>query len=273
MTPLGFGKELLMPSDSKGKKIVWYSDEINDDFAEMGIKRKPLRQNYRFIHNGIAWKTASFLLYRVIGQPIVFVFTHLISQRFENKDVIREINGSGAYVYANHTNILLDALLPSMLRYRGRSYIVVGPDTMSIKGLNNIVEMLGAIPIGSSLSQKKEMIDCVKTRVRQGNLVIIYPEAHIWPYYTDIRPFVDDSFTYPAHTHTPVYAVTNCYQKRKFGKTPKTVTYVDGPFYPDDSLNVAQRRKKLRDQCYNAMKNRAEENSTYSHIEYRKRES
>ncbi len=260
-----------MLSDNRKKKIIYFSDELNDDFADMGIKTKPLRSNYRFIHESIPWKTASFLLYRVVGQPIVFVFDHLISQRFYNKEVIRKVNGSGAYVYANHTNILLDALLPSMLRYKGRSYIVVGPDTMSVPGLNNIVEMLGAIPIGTTLAQKKEMIDCVKKRIEQKNLVIIYPEAHIWPYYNDIRPFIDDSFAYPAHTNTPVFAVTNCYQKRKIGKLPKTLTFVDGPFYPDESLPTAERRKKLRDQCYEAMKKRAEENSDYEYIEYRKK--
>lgn len=261
-----------MLSDNR-KKVVYYSDELNDDFANMGIKTKPLRNNYRFIHDSLPWKTASFLLYRVIGQPIVFVFTHLISQRFENKDVIDKIKGEGAFVYGNHTNILLDALLPSMLRYKNRSYIVVGPDTMSIPGLNNIVEMLGAIPLGTTLAQKKEMIDCVRKRIEQKNLVIIYPEAHIWPYYTDIRPFADGSFSYPAHTGTPVYAMTNCYQKRRIGSLPKTVTYLDGPFYPDDSLPISERKRKLRDQCYEAMKKRSEENSTYSYVTYKKTES
>lgn len=32
------------------------------------------------------------------------------------------------------------------------------------------------------------------------------------------------------------------------------------------------RKKVLRDQCYNAMKDRAEKNSTYEYIAYRKKE-
>ena len=66
--------------------------------------------------------------------------------------------------------------------------------------------------------------------------------------------------------------MTTCYQRRKIGAFPKTVTYIDGPFYPDESLPVAERKKKLRDQCYNAMKSRAEENSTYEYRIYRKKE-
>ena len=94
----------------------------------------------------------------------------------------------------------------------------------------------------------------------------------MWPYYTGIRPFTDASFSYPAHTGTPVFAMTTCYRKRKIGSFPKTVTFIDGPFYPDESLPVPERKKVLRDQCYNAMKARAEENSTYEYIAYRKKE-
>ena len=65
----------------------------------------------------------------------------------------------------------------------------------------------------------------------------------MWPYYTGIRPFTDASFSYPAHTGTPVFAMTTCYQKRKIGSFPKTVTFIDGPFYPDESLPMAERKK------------------------------
>ena len=202
-----------------------------------------------------------------------WLYTKIVPlHRFKNKKAILKVGISGAYVYANHTNFILDAFLPNLIRHFRRGYIVVGPDTMSVPGLNTIVEMLGAIPLGSTIKQKKEMIRCVKTRIRQRNLITIYPEAHMWPYYTGIRPFTDASFSYPAHTGTPVFAMTTCYQKRKIGSFPKTVTFIDGPFYPDESLPMAERKKVLRDQCYNAMKDRAEKNSTYEYIAYRKKE-
>ena len=51
--------------------------------------------------------------------------------------------------------------------------------------------------------------------------------------------------------------------------TPKVVTYLDGPFYPDSSLPLPERKQRLRDQCHAAMVKRAEENSTYAYYEYR----
>ena len=114
------------------------------------------------------------------------------------------------------------------------------------------------------------MTRCVHKRVADGNLVTVYPEAHIWPYYTGIRPFPDHSFGYPARDGAPVYAMTSCYQKRPFGKRPKVITFLDGPFFPDMNLPLPQRKQKLRQQCHDAMVKRAEAYSTYRFYEYKK---
>ena len=45
------------------------------------------------------------------------------------------------------------------------------------------------------------------------------------------------------------------------------VTYIDGPFYPDQSLPVKEQKKLLRDQVYHTMVERAE-NSNMEMIQY-----
>ena len=129
--------------------------------------------------------------------------------------------------------------------------------------------MLGAIPLGSTIKQSRDMAASVHGHISRGDLITIYPEAHIWPFYTGIRPFPAASFGYPARDGAPVYAMTSCYRKRRFVAFPKVVTYLDGPFYPDSSLPLPERKQRLRDQCHAAMVKRAEENSTYAYYEYR----
>ena len=255
------------------KKIIYYQDEINDDFASTNINTKPLRENYIYVHKNIIWRAAAFVLYRIIAQPLVFAFVKIAyHQRFENKSVLKAAKNSGAYIYANHTNSLADAFIPNILRHSKKGYIVVGPDAMSIPCMNNIIEMLGGIPLGSTLKQSKETVRCIKQRIAQKNFVTIYPEAHIWPYYTKIRDFSAASFGYAADGDAPVFAMTTCYQKRRFGKRPKAVTYLDGPFYPDSSLPVAKRKEQLRNMCHAAMSARAEKYSTYEYITYIKKD-
>ena len=255
-------------------KTIYYSDELNDDFASLGIKKKPLGDDFEYIHKNILWNTCSFVIYRMIAQPLVFVFVKVAHrQRFKNRKVLKTARKTGAFIYANHTNMLLDAFVPNIVKLRKRGYILVGPDTTSIPGLKNIVEMVGAIPLGQTLSENKEMLECINHRIAKNKgFITIYPEAHIWPYYTGIRDFKAGSFSYPCYTDTPVFAMTNCYQKKLIGKHPKVVTFVDGPFYPDKNLPLKERKEKLRKQCYDTMVKRAKENSTYSYIVYEKKD-
>ena len=255
-------------------KTIYYSDELNDDFASLGIKKKPLGDDFEYIHKNILWNTCSFVIYRMIAQPLVFVFVKVAHrQRFKNRKVLKTARKTGAFIYANHTNMLLDAFVPNIVKLRKRGYILVGPDTTSIPGLKNIVEMVGAIPLGQTLSENKEMLECINHRIAKNKgFITIYPEAHIWPYYTGIRNFKAGSFSYPCYTDTPVFAMTNCYQKKLIGKHPKVVTFVDGPFYPDKNLPMKERKEKLRKQCYDTMVKRAKENSTYSYIVYEKKD-
>ena len=255
-------------------KTIYYSDELNDDFASLGIKKKPLGDDFEYIHKNILWNTCSFVIYRMIAQPLVFVFVKVAHrQRIKNRKVLKTAKKTGAFIYANHTNMLLDAFVPNIVKLRKRGYILVGPDTTSIPGLKNIVEMVGAIPLGQTLSENKEMLECINHRIAKNKgFITIYPEAHIWPYYTGIRDFKAGSFSYPCYTDTPVFAMTNCYQKKLIGKHPKVVTFVDGPFYPDKNLPMKERKEKLRKQCYDTMVKRAKENSTYSYIVYEKKD-
>ena len=255
-------------------KTIYYSDELNDDFASLGIKKKPLGDDFEYIHKNILWNTCSFVIYRMIAQPLVFVFVKVAHrQRFKNRKVLKTARKTGAFIYANHTNMLLDAFVPNIVKLRKRGYILVGPDTTSIPGLKNIVEMVGAIPLGQTLSENKDMLECINHRIAKNKgFITIYPEAHIWPYYTGIRDFKAGSFSYPCYTDTPVFAMTNCYQKKLIGKHPKVVTFVDGPFYPDKNLPMKERKEKLRKQCYDTMVKRAKENSTYSYIVYEKKD-
>ena len=127
-------------------------------------------------------------------------------------------------------------------------------------GLHVFVEMLGAIPIPCDMGGMKHFVKSVEDKIRRGYSVTIYPEAHIWPYYTKIRPFTEKSFHYPVKYQKPVFCFTNTYQKRKNGKV-RIITYIAGPFYPDRGLNQREDMKRLRDLCYEAMVRESQKNT------------
>ena len=52
-------------------------------------------------------------------------------------------------------------------------------------------------------------------RIKQKRTVAVYPEVHIWPWYTGIRPFPAVSFAYPVKDGVPAVAFVTIYRKRK----------------------------------------------------------
>lgn len=249
------------------RKKYCYSDPENDDFAGFNIKTRPLGESYEYERSGALWKVLHRFIYSVIARPIIFVALKTVwRQRFVNREALKGISG-GYYVYANHTAGAMDAFLPNIADSRDNS-IVVGPDAMSLRGLNSLLYILGAIPMGNSIRQLAEMKRCVLSRVARGETVTIYPEGHIWPYYTDIRDFSDSSFMFPAADRRPVFTFTNCYSKRRLLKYPKVTTYIDVPFFAPEDMSPRSARKYLRDKCYTAMKKRCAEYSLYEYAEY-----
>ena len=255
-------------------KIIYYNDVLNDDFADMGIKTKTLKQNYKFYSssNIIYWSLECFLYY-IVAFPIIFVMNkvmYLIS--YKNKKCLRKVKHKGYFIYGNHTNALLDAYNPAIISFPKKAHILVSVDTISIPGISHLVKMLGAIPVPNSYKTTKNFMNAIEKHIKRKRVIAIYPEAHIWPYYTDVRPFVAASCHYPVDLDVPAFAFTSIYKKRLIRKKPKVVNYIDGPFYPDKSLPKKEAIVKLRNELYDAMKKRIDENPKYEYYKYVKKE-
>ena len=258
---------------SRKQRVIYYKDELNDDFANNNIKTKPLGKKFKYIHTNLFFRMFEFTLYYVIASPLIFVLQKVVShQKFIDKNKIRQVKKDGYFIYSNHTQHMNDAYIGPLSSWPKKSFVIANPDATSIKGIRNIIQALGVIPLGVTMSENKKMLNCIDTRINQKKAIMIYPEAHIWPYYTKIRPFPYQSFKYPVKFNKPIFVLTNCYQKRKLSKKPKIITYVDGPFYPDINLTDTEAAKQLRQIAYNTMCERTRLNSTYEYIKYIKQE-
>ena len=248
-------------------KVRYYKDKINDDFAGTNIKQIELPDDYKYVNKNFFYRAIEIFLYWIFAKPLIWLYTKItIHQKFINKKVIKKVGKEGFFLYGNHTMLAQDAFIPNILAGR-KNFIIVNPDAVSIKGIKTIVKMLGALPLPTSLKSHKYFIDAINYHVDKGSLVTIYPEAHIWTYYTSIRPFSSASFKYPVNMNKPVFCFTNVFVKSKlfFRKKPAVRTYIDGPFYPDTTLNKVDANNKLRDEVYNTMVKRCEQHPKYKY--------
>ncbi|MCR5045275.1 MAG: 1-acyl-sn-glycerol-3-phosphate acyltransferase [Treponema sp.] len=261
-----------MKKKQEEKRVIYYSDELNDEFSEMQIKAIPIDQNYDYGKSGFCWNAKRFFWYRIFSMPIAWLWLKLkYRHKIVNRAVMKKAPKGPLYIFGNHTNPIADALIPTFVAFPKGVYVIVHANNVSIPGLGLKTRILGALPLPDNLGAAKNFMNILKVRAEEKQAVCVYPEAHIWPYYTKIRPFSDLSFRYPMQFKAAVYCFTNTYQKRRFSKNPRMVTYVDGPFYADGNLPSKEARLDLRNRVYEAMTKRSQ-NSDIEIIQYIKKE-
>ena len=259
----------------KQPKIIYYKDELNDDFAGTKINAKVVDSSFKFTHKGAVWTFFSSVVYYLFVVPIVwFYLKFLLRVKFVNKKALKPFKKKKIryYIFGNHTSYAVDAFAPNLLSFPTRNILLVSPDTVSINGLKTFIQMMGAVPVPSSSNGVRELLRAVDYYHTRYNITI-YPEAHIWPYYTGVRNFKDTAFLYPIRHNAPVFATFLAYTKPKgflarFRKANFTV-YVSDPIYPNTEKPKKEAQKELRDKVYNFMKECSEKYSNYSVAEYK----
>lgn len=251
------------------QKVIYYNDELNDEFSTAKITPRKIDGKYKYIHKSLLWDMSSYVLQNFLSMPIKLIYGKAkFRLKFVGKEKLKKYKNTGYFIYANHTQPFADTFIPSLANYPKRNFFIVNPENISIKGIKTLVEMLGAIPVPGSKSAAENFLNVISEKIRKNSSITIYPEAHIWPYYTGIRPFKTVSFKYPINLNVPVFCITNTYQR--YGKNNdkvKIVSYIDGPFFKDENLNLKQQQQSLRDKVYSCMLNQSK-NSNIDVIKY-----
>lgn len=251
------------------ERIIYYTNELQDDFS--GIYRRPIKidSHYKY-KRSMLWRILASFLYNIIMKPIAYLYMKLrFGFKIVNKKILKPYKKVGYFLYANHTNVPADGFMPSLICFPKKVHVLVAPENLSLKGTKNFMAMIGAIPIPNCLSGMRNFKAYLHQLVQKGRVIMIYPEAHIWPYYTKIRAFEKTSFTYPVQENALTFSFTVTYHKQHL--RTKILAYVDGPFYPDDSLTTKDKIQNLRDNVYDTMCKRSAM-SSYEKIKYIKKE-
>lgn len=255
------------------EKVYYYSDELNDEFSGVTRKTVTVDQNYVYRPKSFLWNFFAFIMYRIIMTPVAYFYCKLkFHLKIVNKKVLklaRDENGKkqSFFFYGNHTQIPGDGYIPNVITCPTDCGIIVNADNISLPGTQNFMKMIGAVPIPNQLAGMRNFTAYLNKLASTKKAVVIYPEAHIWPYYTKIRPFKSDSFRFPISYGLKTFCFTVTYQRRKNSTKPNITVFVDGPFEADKTLSKKQAIEDLRNKVYNCMVERSV-NSTYEYVKY-----
>ena len=200
------------------QKVIYYTDEHNDEFSKAKITPKKIDGGYKYIRN----RFLSGFLYNVVARPLAYAYTKLkYAQKTVGRDKLRPYLKQGLFIYGNHTQAGGDPLIPNVFCFPKKVYFVVHPNNVSMPVFGVFMPYLGALPLPDNMAAYRNFLSAVSVRTEEGAAVVIYPEAHIWPYYTGIRDFPETSFGYPCRETRPYSALRTLTKKEKYLNAPK----------------------------------------------------
>lgn len=252
-------------------KTIFFKDELNDDFAKKKREDLVIDENYNYIKTSFFSKLKKFVIYRLITTPFAFLYVRIFKRvKFVNLKVLKNVK-SGYFLYSNHVLEILDAFIPNVATFPKKTSVIVKSANLSNPFTKNFIIDNGALPIPNNFTAMKNFLNAISKLYFENSAIVIFPEAHVWPYYNKIRPFKSVSFSYPVNLNAPVFSLTTTFKKGK-RKKPKITVYVDGPFFSNGTLPKKEQELKLCNEVYLTMQNRSK-NSTYEYIKYQKVEN
>lgn len=250
------------------KNKTYYYKSYNDDFVESKNQNYKLKENYKWIKDNILYRLCSGILYFFACIFGFFYCKFGLHVKVKNRKILKKYKKQGYFLYGNHTQPIGDVFIPAYVCNNKRIYTVVSQANLGVSVIGPMLPMLGALPIPDSIKDTKKLLDAIIKRIEQKKCVVIYPEAHVWPYYTKIRPFSTTAFKFPVDCNVASFSMTTTYYKRRFGKKPGIIVYIDGPFIPNDNLTKKENEKRICQEIYRSMVDRSN-NSTYEYIKYK----
>ena len=253
-------------------KIIHYTDELRDDFANTNIKPEPIPADYPYLIKRLAARVASFLLLYLIAIPVLnflnLVYFHI---RIHGRHHIRHLK-TGYILYGNHT-AHYDALIPQALISRPRrTYILAHPDAVSIPFIKYLTKGLGAWPLGDTLKGTMRMLEAMQIVLDKHQVIAIYPEAHIWPFYTKIRPFPATSFQYASRNGVPAVPIVTTYRRPRgllaAYRKPLMDVHIGEPIYHLAMFDIKENALRMHAHTISFMRCYASDKSNVALYEY-----
>lgn len=246
---------------------TYYYKTFSDDFVHSGNQKTVPREDYQWVHENVLYRFFSCIVYGLFWIFSLFYVRGYLGARVRNGKVLKPYRKQAYFVYGNHTQVVGDVFIAAQACGGKRYYAVAGWENLAVPVIGRILPMLGALPVPENREQMKQFLTAMSKRVEQKRCILIFPEAHVWPYYTKIRPLPATSFRFPVEYKAPAFAMTVTYQKRRLRKKPGITVYIDGPFAADQDLNKKQQQRKLRDEIQQCMEERAK-CSSFEYIHY-----
>lgn len=213
--------------------------------------------DYDFVPRNPVFRLFSVLLWRLV--LLVFplynrLFFHL---RVKGREKLKGFKGGGVTI-CNHVHVLDCTMVACCFRTRKLHWPTLKTN-IDIPVISTLVRLLGGIPIPRGPHALSQFSFVVKQLLDKGEMVHIYPEGILAPYYSSIRSFRRGAFAYAYDSNVPVIPMVITYREprhalsRFFHRKPLLQMNILDPIYPRQEGDRREQIDLLRENCFQAM--------------------
>ena len=247
-----------------------YPDNIHGHMiAPKQVRKDNLDKNYPYYRHDFIYNVARVfteIFFIIVGIPFVFFKFGLRVKNKHNRKALKKMlrKKQGLITICNHIFdedyiAIRTAMAPTM------GYVSLWKDN-HLRRMGRFIRLGGSIPVprddsSATLSMMRGVEKCLK----DGHWLHIYPEASMFYYYQEVRPFVDGAFVFAIRNNTPIVPMAFSYRPAKglyklWKKDKPLINLSFGePIYPDPKLGLNNRIEDLKNRCHAAVSKLMEE--------------
>ena len=266
--------------EKKAKNIYnqprYYSD-FNEDFMHTKtVKDIVVDEKYQYIPKNPLVRIFRNLMYYSLGYPGVKLIDRFsYGVKVYGKKNLKKIKG--ALLVGNHSNEFDGCFAIVEVSGPRKCYVIANKDAIEVPVARFFTKAFGALPVADTNKGLANLNNSVVKLLQKGNRVAIFPEAHIWPYYTGLRPFSSVGFHYAVKANVPVVPFAVTYRlrkgKNKMAKKPKVNITILNPIYPDKNKTLSENKAYLAQEAYEQIKQALEKANSPKLYDYIKKEN
>ncbi len=175
---------------------------------------REIDENYNFVNKNIFFRFWGRFFRRIV---IMFMGPWL-KKRYKlqiyGKENIKLVKRKGVIVTVNHVHNFDNLLIGTKLLHHRKCYFITLKENVNMPFIGFLLRSLGGIPIPDSTKAIPYFDNCITELMKKKKAVIICPEASLWPYYRDIRPFKKGAFRFAVKNNVPVLPVVISFRRK-----------------------------------------------------------
>lgn len=212
---------------------------------------------YRFINRNIFFRIGSWLLFYIIAIPLLDIVSLLFfGLKIHGKKNLRYLKG-GAVTVTNHFHYL-DSPMVACTLFPRKPLFATLKSNLEIPVVRRLIRLLGGVPIPESPKALHAFMESMRTQLLKGRIVHFYPEASLWPWHNELRPFRNGAFHLAVKSGVPVIPMVFTFRDSKgllskFRKKPLVDLNIGKPEYPAQSGTERSKILEMRSAVHNAM--------------------